>query len=198
VRIDPKRTYLFQDAIRCAAAQFGVETNHPEFVGLGDHGDFDAAGCGWMWPITPTIRARSAMHSNEPRSGFDLTMSKADAADSDSTVRKHRQRGLIPWKPGQSGNPRGRPPGSRNKLTEDFFRDLCDAWQAFGKPALTTAAFLHPLEFVRVVAGLMPKEMQATVTTVHLERMSDDQLLEVIRQSGLDPAATDEDAQIIQ
>jgi len=51
---------------------------------------------------------------------------------------------------------------------------------------------------VRVVAGLMPKEMQATVTTVHLERMSDDQLLEIIRQSGLDPAATDEDAQIIQ
>jgi hypothetical protein len=34
VRIDPKRTYLFQDAIRCAAAQFGVETNHPKFVGL--------------------------------------------------------------------------------------------------------------------------------------------------------------------
>ena len=48
-------------------------------------------------------------------------MSKADAADSDSTVRKHRQRGLIPWKPGQSGNPKGRPQGSRNKLTEDFF-----------------------------------------------------------------------------
>ena len=116
-------------------------------------------------------------------------MSKADATDSDSTVREHRQRGLIPWNSGQSGNPRGRPPGSRNKLTEDFFRDLCDAWQAFGKPALTTAAFLHPLEFVRVVAGLMPKEMQATVTTVHLERMSDDQLLEIIRQSGLDPAS---------
>jgi hypothetical protein len=49
-KYDPKRTYLFH-AFRCAAAQFGVETNHPEFVGLGDHGDFDAAGCGWMWPI---------------------------------------------------------------------------------------------------------------------------------------------------
>ena len=39
-----------KDAFRCAAAQFGVETNRPEFVG-GDHGDFDAAGRGWMWPI---------------------------------------------------------------------------------------------------------------------------------------------------
>ena len=101
------------------------------------------------------------MHSNEPQNGFDLTMSKADAADSDSTLRKHRQRGLIPWKPGQFGNPKGRPQGSRNKLTEDFFRDLCDAWQAFGKPALVTA----------IARGL---------------------------QSGLDPAAPDQDAQIIQ
>ncbi|MGC1591176.1 MAG: DUF5681 domain-containing protein, partial [Pseudolabrys sp.] len=63
-------------------------------------------------------------------------------------MRKHRQRGLIPWKPGQSGNPKGRPQGSRNKLSEEFFRDLCDARQAFGKPALMTAAWTHPVEFV--------------------------------------------------
>jgi hypothetical protein len=30
----PKRTYLFH-VFRCAAAQFGLETNHPEFVDLG-------------------------------------------------------------------------------------------------------------------------------------------------------------------
>src|SRR5215470_6983128 len=89
-------------------------------------------------------------------------MSKADAADSDSTVREHRQRGLIPWKPGQSGNPKGRPRGSRNKLSEDFFRDLCDAWQAFGRPALETMAMLYPVEFVRLVASLIPKEPEAT------------------------------------
>ena len=70
-------------------------------------------------------------------------------------------RELTQFKPGQSGNPKGRPRGSRNKLSEDFFRDLCDAWQAFGKPALVTA----------IARGL---------------------------QSGLDPAATDEDEQIIQ
>ncbi|MGA7153009.1 MAG: DUF5681 domain-containing protein, partial [Pseudolabrys sp.] len=60
-------------------------------------------------------------------------------------MRKHRQRGLIPWKPGQSGNPKGRPKGSRNKLCEEFFRDLCEAWQAFGKPALETMAMLYPV-----------------------------------------------------
>jgi hypothetical protein len=126
-------------------------------------------------------------------------MSKADAADSDSTARKHRQRGLIPWKPGQSGNPKGRPRGSRNKLSEEFFRDLCDAWQAFGKPALMTAAWTHPVEFVRLVASLIPRELEATITPVP-ERMSDAQLEALIArdlQSGLDPA-TDEDPHIIQ
>ena len=116
---------------------------------------------------------------------------------SDNTEKQ--QRNLIPYKPGQSGNPKGRPQGSRNKLTEDFFRDLCDAWQAFGKSALMTAAWMHPLEFVRLVASLMPRELEATTTVTG--RMSDAQLDAIIArglQSGLDPAATDEDEQIIQ
>ncbi|MGC1749304.1 MAG: DUF5681 domain-containing protein [Pseudolabrys sp.] len=115
-------------------------------------------------------------------------------------MRKHRQRGLIPWKPGQSGNPKGRPQGSRNKLSEEFFRDLCDARQAFGKPALMTAAWTHPVEFVRVVASLIPRELEATITPV-TARMYDGQLDAIIArgiEGGLDPAAPDQVSQIIQ
>src|SRR6516162_5376384 len=108
---------------------------------------------------------------------------------SDNTETK--QRNLIPYKPGQSGNPKGRPKGSRNKLSEEFFRDLCDAWQAFGKPALETMAMLYPVEFVRVVASLMPRDIEATTTPV-TERMSDAQLDAIIArciEGGLDPAS---------
>ena len=82
-------------------------------------------------------------------------------------------RALTQFKPGQCGNPKGRQRGSRNKLSEDFFRDLCDAWQAFGKAALMTAAWTHPVEFVRVVASLVPRELEAT-TTVNVDRMTND------------------------
>jgi len=63
-----------------------------------------------------------------------------------------------------------------------------------------TAAWTRPVEFVRLVASLMPRELEATTTPV-MERMSDAQLEAIIArglQSGLDAAATDEDAQIIQ
>lgn len=63
-----------------------------------------------------------------------------------------------------------------------------------------TAAWTDPVAYVRVVASLMPRELEAT-TTVHMERMSDAQLEALLArelQSGLDPAATDEDAEIIQ
>jgi hypothetical protein len=39
-----------------------------------------------------------------------------------------------------------------------------------------TTALTEPSVFVRVVASLMPKELEATITVVHADRMSDDEL----------------------
>ena len=70
-----------------------------------------------------------------------------------------------PWqfKPGQSGNPAGRPKGSRQKLAESFLADLAEHWQANGKQALQEAYEKNPVEYVRVVASLLPKNVAVDV-----------------------------------
>ncbi|WP_247645042.1 DUF5681 domain-containing protein [Brucella pituitosa] len=49
---------------------------------------------------------------------------------SDNTRQK--QGAASPFKPGQSGNPAGRPKGARNKLGESFLEDLLHSWEAQG------------------------------------------------------------------
>jgi hypothetical protein len=66
------------------------------------------------------------------------------------------------WKPGQSGNPAGRPKGSRNKLEETFLADLLAAWEKGGKDYIVAAAAKDPLGIVKVVASLMPSKVEPT------------------------------------
>jgi hypothetical protein len=67
---------------------------------------------------------------------------------------------LIPWRPGQSGNPKGRPKGSRHKLCEDFIRDLQELWEAHGSDILFAAAKKNPVDIVKVIALLAPKDVK--------------------------------------
>lgn len=56
-------------------------------------------------------------------------------SNGESAARKHR--GLKPaWQQGQSGNPAGRPRGSRNKLGEAFLADLHADWLVSGVEAI--------------------------------------------------------------
>jgi hypothetical protein len=69
-----------------------------------------------------------------------------------------------------------------------------------GQGGLLASAWTNPTDFVRIVANLMPREMEMTATNVKLERMSDQQLYALIAslQAGLDPASEEQDAQVIQ
>jgi len=83
--------------------------------------------------------------------------------NAEDTPEKHRLVG-IPWKPGQSGNPSGRPRGARSKLSENFLTDLHDAWLELGPDALARCAEQRPDAFVRIVADLMPRNVSVDVS----------------------------------
>jgi hypothetical protein len=85
-----------------------------------------------------------------------------------------------PWlfKPGQSGNPDGRPKGSRNKLAEDFLADAYQQWQQHGAGALDKMATSEPAKFCQMVASLLPKEMH--IKDAALEDMSTDEIREAL------------------
>jgi hypothetical protein len=69
------------------------------------------------------------------------------------------------FQPGQSGNPAGRPKGSKNKLSEDFLTELFVVFQESGGEAIRRMCAEHPSDFVRVLAGLVPKELLLEVAT---------------------------------
>ena len=76
---------------------------------------------------------------------------------------KKRNGNLIPWKPGQSGNPLGRPVGARNKLSEDFLNALHEEFQEHGKAAVEKVRLERPMEFLKIIASLVPREMNLNI-----------------------------------
>ena len=99
-------------------------------------------------------------------------MSDQNSDNGELALQKHR--GLRqPWKPGQSGNPAGRPKGSRNKLSEEFVAEVYADWCEHGAVALKTVRDTRPDVYVKVVASLLPRQVQAEVSgPTHEDRVT--------------------------
>jgi hypothetical protein len=91
---------------------------------------------------------------------------------SDETEPKHS--GLIPFKPGQSGNPLGRPKGARSKLGEAFLEDVLTDWEEHGAKAVVDCRVKDPVQYCKMVASILPKELNVKVN--ELDDLTDDQL----------------------
>jgi len=73
---------------------------------------------------------------------------------------------------GQSGNPLGRPKGSKNAVSEDFLADIHEAWKEHGPEALQRMIAEKPGEFCKMVAQLIPKDFHIQQSTAEKSTLS--------------------------
>jgi len=107
---------------------------------------------------------------------------------------------LVPWKPGQSGNPAGRPRGARSKLTEIALQKLLQDFEQYGEGVIEKVRLTAPSNYLAAIVSLMPKQQEKIESP--FSDLSDDELaqlehwLAASRAKQIDqlPAALHEDA----
>lgn len=84
------------------------------------------------------------------------------------------------FRPGQSGNPAGKPKGARNKLGEAFIQALHDSFNEHGPATIEAVRVEKPDQYLKVIASLLPKEHRLSINEQFTD-MTDDELAERIR-----------------
>src|SRR5580693_8081982 len=67
------------------------------------------------------------------------------------------------WPPGVSGNPNGRPIGSRTVFSQSFLKDLASVWAERGRAAMEKTAIDQPGVFFATCARLIGPEVKLTI-----------------------------------
>jgi Family of unknown function (DUF5681) len=97
-------------------------------------------------------------------------------SDADKTGPK--QLAPFQFRPGQSGNPKGRPQGARARLADAFLDDMLDSWKTNGKDAITRVLEARPQDYLKVIAAILPKEVK--IDTSAMEELTDADLARII------------------
>jgi hypothetical protein len=68
------------------------------------------------------------------------------------------------FKPGESGNPTGRPIGSKNAFSAAFIGDMQASWAEHGPEVLARVARSDPSRYLGVCASIVPRDVALSIT----------------------------------
>jgi len=101
------------------------------------------------------------------------------------------------YKPGQSGNPAGRPRGARSKLTEAVIAKLLASFEAHGDDAIERVRVHQPAAYLAACVSLLPKQ-QEKIESPFADLTDDElELLEAFLRSARAKTVTTIDATAI-
>ena len=98
------------------------------------------------------------------KAGKAVSAAATTVPDAVTTAGKQQDRVIgKPFKAGSewNGNAKGRPRSSRHKLGEDFVQCLAKKFTEKGEAAIDEVIRDKPAEFLRVIAAVLPKQLEA-------------------------------------
>jgi len=80
-----------------------------------------------------------------------------------------------PFPKGTSGNPGGRPVGSKSRINANFLRELSDHFEMAGRGAIERMCAEDPTAYIKLVASLLPRV--TAISAQPFAEFSDEDLL---------------------
>ena len=62
------------------------------------------------------------------------------------------------WEKGKSGNPNGRPKGSRHRFSESLISAFCDDFERNGVQVIEAVRSEAPVDYLRIAVSIVPKQ----------------------------------------
>ena len=115
-------------------------------------------------PVVDHAQSHDTIPTQADQAGQPSAAGGGLASASSDLLQTEKPRPAHWFKPGQSGNPSGGHKGALHRLRGGFTAALAADFEKNGKAAIEATRKRRPAEYLRIVASLMPKQIEVRET----------------------------------